>query len=56
MTFVDEARRLARARWILVGGNGGSEFIDRQEIECVCGTDEIVHLLMCTTERKLCRP
>src|SRR5207249_3810248 len=32
--------------------NGGPEFIDRQEIDCVCRTEEVIHLLMCTTEHK----
>jgi hypothetical protein len=53
MKFEDDVRRLARARWNLPAGKGGSEFIDHQEIDSVCRTEEIVHLLMCTTERKV---
>jgi hypothetical protein len=53
MKFEDEVRRLARARWILSGLNGGSEFINHQEIDSVCRTEELTHLLMCTIERKL---
>jgi hypothetical protein len=53
MTFEDEVRRLARARWNLPSGNGGSEFIDHQEIDSVCRTEEVVHLLMCTIERRV---
>lgn len=53
MKFEDEVRRLARARWNLSGVNGGPEFIDRQEIDCVCRTEEVTHLLMCTIERRV---
>lgn len=48
-----EVRALARALWGLPAGGGGPELIDGHEIDCVCRTEELVHLVECTIERKL---
>ncbi len=49
----DQVRSVARALWGRPPGEGGSEVIDGQEIDCVCRTEDLVHLLECTIERSL---
>lgn len=45
-------RRSARARWDLDLGEGGPDFVDGREIDCVCETDDVIHLVEATTSRK----
>lgn len=49
--FEDEVRDVARALWNIPVGEGGAEMIDGNEIDCVCRTEDVVHLVECTTER-----
>ena len=49
--FEQEVRRVARALWNLAPGEGASELINNDEIDCVCRTEELVHLIECTTDR-----
>ena len=49
--FEQEVRRVARALWHLAPGEGASEFINNDEIDCVCRTEELIHLIECTTDR-----
>ncbi len=49
----NQVRGVARALWAIPPGEGGSEVIDGQEIDCVCRTEDLVHLLECTLERSL---
>lgn len=51
--FEEDVRSLARALWSLNVGEGGAEDIQGQEIDCVCRTEDVVHLVECTVERKL---
>lgn len=50
--FEQMVRETARAMWHLPPEGGAAETIDGQEIDCVCRTDDLVHLIECTTERK----
>ena len=49
--FEQEVRNVARALWNLAPGEGASEFINNDEIDCVCRTEELIHLIECTTDR-----
>lgn len=49
--FEDEVRNVARALWNLAPGEGSSELINNDEIDCVCRTEELIHLIECTTDR-----
>ena len=49
-TFEQEVREVARALWDLPPGEGASEFINNDEIDCVCRTEELIHLIECTTD------
>ena len=51
--FERAVRQLARARWNLPYGDGAAEFINQDEIDCVCRTEDVTHLIECTTERRL---
>ena len=51
--FEQEVRATARALWDLPPGEGAAEFINNDEIDCVCRTEELVHLIECTTERRM---
>ena len=51
--FEQEVRRVARALWNLSPGDGSAEYINSDEIDCVCHTEELVHLIECTTERTM---
>ena len=51
--FERAVRQLARARWNLDYGDGAAEFINQDEIDCVCRTEDVTHLIECTTERRL---
>ncbi len=50
--FEQHVRRMARIRWNLPEGDGGSTSINGQEIDAVCRTEDNVHLVMCTIEKK----
>jgi hypothetical protein len=50
--FEEDVRNVARARWHLEEGEGSAEVIDGLEIDCVCRTEDVVHLIECTIERK----
>ena len=52
-TFEQEVRTVARALWELAPGEGASEFINNDEIDCVCRTEELVHLIECTTDGRM---
>ena len=49
--FEQEVPIVARALWNLAPGEGASELINNDEIDCVCRTEELVHLIECTTDR-----
>jgi len=49
--FEQEVRMIARALWHLAPGEGAAEFINNDEIDCVCRTEEVIHLIECTTDR-----
>ena len=49
--FEREVRNVARALWNLAPGEGAAEFINNDEIDCVCRTEELIHLIECTTDR-----
>ena len=51
--FEQEVRSVARALWNLAAGDGGAERINNDEIDCVCHTEDVVHLIECTTDRKM---
>ena len=51
--FEEEVRGVARALWNLSPGEGASELINNDEIDCVCRTEELIHLIECTTERTM---
>lgn len=49
--FEDQVREVARALWSISPGDGGAERIDGNEIDCVCRTEDVVHLVECTIDR-----
>ena len=49
--FEGEVRSVARALWSLPPGEGAAEFINNDEIDCVCRTEELIQLIECTTDR-----
>ena len=51
--FEHEVRGIARALWNLAPGEGSAEFINNDEIDCVCRTEELIHLIECSTDRRL---
>ena len=51
--FEQEVRTVARAYWDLATGDGGAERINNDEIDCVCHTEDVVHIIECTTDRKM---
>ena len=51
--FEQHVRQVARSIWNLGPSEGGAEFMDGQEIDCVCRTPDVVHLVECTMERTL---
>ena len=51
--FEQEVRAVARALWSLAPGGGASELINNDEIDCVCRTEELVHLIECTTDGRM---
>lgn len=53
--FEESVRSVARARWLLPPGGGGAERIAGHDIDVVCRTEEIVHLIMVTTLRTLAK-
>ena len=51
--FEHAVRTVARALWNLSPGEGAAEEINSDEIDCVCRTEELIHLIECTTERRM---
>lgn len=51
--FEREVRAVARALWDLHPGEGAAENINSDEIDCVCRTEFVTHLIECTTERRM---
>ncbi len=51
--FEEQVRVVARAKWQLPAGGGSSETIAGHDIDIVCRTEEIVHMIMATTQRSL---
>ena len=51
--FEREVRAVARALWSLAPGDGAADRINNDEIDCVCRTEELTHLIECTIERGL---
>ena len=51
--FEHAVRTAARALWDLSPGEGAAENINSDEIDCVARTEELVHLIECTTERTM---
>ena len=53
--FENEVRSIARALWGLAPGEGAAEVINQQEIDCVCRTEDLVHLIECTTDGRMAK-
>ena len=51
--FEDNVRTIARSLWYLAPGQGAAEFIGAEEIDCVCRTEDLVHLVECTQLRTM---
>ena len=51
--FEDKVRTVARSLWHLSPGEGAAEFIGAEEIDCVCRTEDLVHLVECTQLRTM---
>ena len=51
--FEDRVRTVARSLWHLSPGQGAAEFIGAEEIDCVCRTEDLVHLIECTQLRTM---
>ena len=51
--FEDSVRTVARSLWYLGPGQGAAEFIGAEEIDCVCRTEDLVHLVECTQLRTM---
>ena len=51
--FEDRVRTVARSLWNLSPGQGAAEFIGAEEIDCVCRTEDLVHLVECTQLRTM---
>ena len=51
--FEGEVRGVARALWNLPVGEGAAEFINNEEIDCVCRTEELIHLIECSTDSRM---
>ena len=51
--FEDKVRTVARSLWHLYPGQGAAEFIGAEEIDCVCPTEDLVHLVECTQLRTM---
>lgn len=51
--FEEVVRAVARARWGLPPGAGSPDLVGGQEIDIVCRTEDLVHFIMCTTDRRL---
>lgn len=51
--FEDRVRTVARSLWHLSPGQGAAEFIGAEEIDCVCRTEDLVHLVECTQLRTM---
>ena len=51
--FEREVRSIARALWNLPPGEGAAENVNNDEIDCICRTEDLVHLIECTTERTM---
>ncbi len=51
--FEQRVRFVARALWHLPAGGGAAESYGTNQIDCVCRTEDIVHLVECTTDRSL---
>ena len=51
--FEQEVRGIARALWDLAPGEGAAEFINPEEIDCVCRTEELTHLIECSTDSRM---
>lgn len=52
-SFEEDVRGLARARWNLPPGEGGSVNINGQEVDIRCDTEDVTHLIMCTVSRRI---
>ena len=51
--FEQSVRDVARALWGLRDGEGASEFINGDEIDCVCRTEDVTHLIESTTDMRM---
>ncbi len=51
--FEQGVRAVARALWNLAPGDGAAELINNDEIDCVCRTEELIHLIECTTDGRM---
>jgi len=51
--FEELVRQTARWVWNLAPGEGASSFIAGVEIDCVCRTEDVIHVIECTLERRL---
>jgi hypothetical protein len=51
--FEEDVRRVARWVWNLPPGGGASDFIAGEEIDCVCNTPDVIHIVECTAQRNL---
>ena len=51
--FERRVRSVARALWNLRDGEGASEFVNDDEIDCVCRTEDLIHLIEITTDGRM---
>src|SRR2546425_568538 len=49
--FEEQVRAVARALWGLPPGEGGAESYGTNQIDCVCRTEDLVHLIECSLDR-----
>ena len=52
-SFETEVRRVARALWNLLPGEAAAERINNDEIDCICRTEDLIHLIECTTDSRM---
>ena len=51
--FEELVRQTARWVWSLPPGEGASQFVGGYEIDCVCRTEDVIHIIECTVDRTL---
>lgn len=51
--FEDEVRRIARALWGSLDGDGAAQLVDGRERDCVFEMEDVTHYVECTRKRSL---